>query len=219
MGLTERIGLLGGSFDPPHEAHVRLAQLFAERLELTELRILPAGSPWQKPALHASRTDRIAMLDLAFSGSGVPYVVDQRELDRAGPSYSIDTLTQLREQLGSQTCLFFLIGADQLLGLPTWHGFPELFDLANFAVAGRPGTEMEPSKWPDALQQAALARLTAADRMDQPAGQIAMIPADLGDISSSRVRELLHAGDYLLLNDLLPSKVLEYIRTRGIYLS
>ena len=213
------IGILGGSFDPPHQAHVRLAQLFASRLQLTELRVLPAGLPWQKPGLHATREDRIAMLELAFSDSGVPFVVDQRELDRDGPSYSIDTLSDLRAELGPSVCLIFLLGADQLLGLPSWHGFPQLFDLANFAVAGRPGTQMDPRGWTEPLQRAALPRLTDAEGLDRPAGQITLIPADLGEISSTRVRELLLTRDYLSLDDLLPSTVLEYIRTRGLYLS
>jgi nicotinate-nucleotide adenylyltransferase len=112
-----------------------------------------------------------------------------------------------------------LLGADQLLGLPSWHGFPQLLDLANFAVAGRPGTQMDPRGWPEPLQRAALPRLTDAEGLDRPAGQITLIPADLGEISSTRVRELLLTGDYLSLDDLLPSTVLEYIRTRGLYLS
>jgi nicotinate-nucleotide adenylyltransferase len=217
--MNQRIGILGGSFDPPHLAHVRLAELFASRLHLSELRIIPVGLPWQKHGLHASRADRIAMLDLAFQDSAVPFVIDQRELDRDGPSYTVETLTQLRAELGESASLTFLMGADQLLGLPSWHGFPALLDLANFAAAGRPGNEIDADHWPKSLQQAARMRLVAPNQLSKPHGQVTLIPADLGEISSTRVRELLLKGDYLRLDDLLPSKVLEYIRARGLYLS
>ncbi len=215
----ERIGILGGSFDPPHNAHLALARLFQEALSLDRLLVIPAGEPWQKHHLHTGNAERLDMLEMTFKNSGLPIETDRRELDRAGPSYTADTLTALRQEYGDAACLIFLMGADQLLGLPSWYAWPEILDLANFAVAGRPGTELDAARWPAELNEQIVGRMVAAPGPSKPAGQILLIPADLGAVSSSQVRELLRIGDNKILADLLPSAVLEYIRQRGLYLS
>ena len=97
-----RIGILGGSFDPPHLAHVALARLLSETLALDVLRVIPAGQPWQKHHLQAASEDRLAMLRLAFEGMPVTVEIDTREIGRDGPSYSADTLTELRAELGDE---------------------------------------------------------------------------------------------------------------------
>jgi nicotinate-nucleotide adenylyltransferase len=214
-----RIGILGGSFDPPHLAHVALAKLLCAALSLDTLRIIPAGQPWQKHHLQASSEDRLAMLRLAFAQMPMEVAIDTRELGRAGPSYSADTLAELRAELGADACLVFLMGADQLLGLPSWHAFPEILDLANFAVAGRPGVDLDQARWPVALTENVWPRLVAAQDLVRPAGQVVLVPADLGDLSSSQVRELLRQAKHQKLSHLLPSAVLDYIRQRGLYLS
>ncbi|WP_043460152.1 nicotinate-nucleotide adenylyltransferase [Azohydromonas australica] len=136
----KRIGLLGGSFDPPHLAHLALACQARDELRLDELRLLPAGRPWQKLAVGREPIEaahRVAMLRLLIQGEP-RLVVDERELHCNGPSYSIDTVRELAaEHPGAQ--LFFVIGQDQYARLHTWHDWQEMLKLVTLAVAGRAG--------------------------------------------------------------------------------
>jgi nicotinate-nucleotide adenylyltransferase len=134
----KRIGLFGGSFDPVHSAHVALARLALEHLALDELRWLPAGRPWQKAdRTLAADAHRVAMLELAIDGEP-RFVIDERELHRAGPSYTIDSVLELQaERPGSG--LFLVIGQDQYVRLPTWHRWHELLSRVTLAVAPRDG--------------------------------------------------------------------------------
>lgn len=136
----KRIGLLGGSFDPPHLAHLALARQARDELRLDELRLLPAGRPWQKLAAGREPIEaahRVAMLRLLIQGEP-RLVIDERELHRNGPSYSIDTVRELAaEHPGAQ--LFFVIGQDQYARLHTWHDWQEMLKLVTLAVAGRAG--------------------------------------------------------------------------------
>jgi nicotinate-nucleotide adenylyltransferase len=138
---VKRIGLLGGTFDPPHLAHLALARQARDELRLDELRLLPAGQPWQKLAAGqpapVDGAHRVAMLGLLTRGER-GLVVDERELHRDGPSYSIDTVREiLDEQPGAQ--LFFVIGQDQYARLHTWRDWDELLQRVTLAVAGRAG--------------------------------------------------------------------------------
>jgi len=142
--VTRCIALLGGSFDPVHHGHVALAELFARLLHPDELRVLPAGQPWQKKnGLEAGDADRVAMLELAFAGSSVPVVVDTREIDRHGATYTVETLREVRAEVGVDASIVFLMGADQLQKLDTWRDWRDLFALANFGVAARPGYRLD----------------------------------------------------------------------------
>lgn len=132
------IGVFGGSFDPPHLAHLALARTALQALALDELRWLPAGAPWQKQRegrVLAPAADRVAMLRLLVAGEP-RFVVDERELHRAGPSYTVDTLRELRAEQPGAT-LWLVIGQDQHERLPTWHQWPEVLRLAGLAVAAR----------------------------------------------------------------------------------
>ncbi|WP_310734575.1 nicotinate-nucleotide adenylyltransferase [Azohydromonas caseinilytica] len=135
-----RIGLLGGTFDPPHLAHLALARQAREELRLDELRWLPAGQPWQKLAqgrAPSAAAHRVAMLKLLLQGEP-GFVIDERELHRSGPSYSIDTLRELASELpGAQ--LFFVVGQDQYARLHTWRDWRDMLKLVTLAVAGRAG--------------------------------------------------------------------------------
>jgi nicotinate-nucleotide adenylyltransferase len=134
-----RIGLFGGSFDPPHLAHLALARLALDHLKLDRLLWLPAGNPWQKAGRTlAPAADRVAMIRLLIEGEP-RFALDERELQRAGPSYTIDTVQELRAELPTDAELFLVIGQDQFLRLPTWHRWPELAPLVGLAVAGRSG--------------------------------------------------------------------------------
>jgi len=137
---ARRVGLFGGSFDPPHLAHRALADAALGALALDEVRWIPAGAPWQKlqagQAL-APAADRAAMLRLAIAGEP-RFVLDDRELVRAGPSYTIDTLHEL-SAAAPGTTWWLLLGQDQLARLDTWHRWPEIVALAGLAVAARDG--------------------------------------------------------------------------------
>jgi nicotinate (nicotinamide) nucleotide adenylyltransferase len=149
-GFVSRcIALLGGSFDPVHHGHVALAELFARLLRPDELRLLPAGQPWQKAnGLQASAAERVAMLELAFASSPAPVTIDTREIARHMPTYTVETLRELRAELGPDASIVFLMGADQLQKLDTWRDWTDLFGLANFGVAARPGYRLDDAALP-----------------------------------------------------------------------
>ena len=139
---ARRIGVYGGSFDPPHLAHLALARVARDALALDELRLMPVGQPWQKAGLQAQAGQREAMLRLLVAGEP-GLLVDARELHRSGASYTIDTLRELAaEQAGAQ--LFLVMGADQFSNLHTWHEAAELPRLATLAVAAREGQAVQP---------------------------------------------------------------------------
>jgi nicotinate-nucleotide adenylyltransferase len=133
---VKRIGLMGGAFDPPHLAHSGLAQLACEQLQLDELRVIPTGQAWHKPRKLTEASHRLAMAQLAFAD--LPKVtLDSREIERAGPSYTIDTLNDIRgEWPGSK--FFLIIGADQAQALTTWRAWQEIVQKAIICVADRP---------------------------------------------------------------------------------
>ncbi len=130
-----RLGVFGGTFDPPHAAHVALVQAAVGQLGLDEVRILPTGQAWHKPRSLSEAPHRLAMARLAFEA--VPEaVVDAREMLRQGPSYTVDTLRELKSEF-PQAQLFLLIGDDQRRSLPAWHQIDEIARLAIICAAGR----------------------------------------------------------------------------------
>ncbi len=142
-----RVGLFGGSFDPPHLAHRALGDLALSHLGLDELRWLPAGQPWQKAArVLAARAHRLAMLQLLLAGEP-RFVIDERELDRAGPTYTIDTVREYAaEHPGTE--LLLVIGQDQYGRFDTWREWRELLERVTLAVAGRDGNSpAAPRRW------------------------------------------------------------------------
>ena len=133
-----RIGILGGSFDPPHLAHLALGRCAMQALALDELRWLPAGAPWQKSGrTMALAADRLAMLTLLLADQE-DAVIDTREIDRSGPTYTIDSLRELQAEL-PDAALFLVIGQDQYAHLHSWRDWPELLDRVTLAVAARDG--------------------------------------------------------------------------------
>lgn len=132
-----RIGLYGGAFDPPHRAHRVLAEAALEQLALDRLLILPTGQAWHKTRQLTAPVHRLAMCQLAF-GDLAKVQVDDREMKRSGPTYTIDTVGEvLAEHPGAR--IFLVIGADQLQAFRTWHRWSELLSLVTLAVAGRAG--------------------------------------------------------------------------------
>jgi nicotinate-nucleotide adenylyltransferase len=218
---AQRIGVLGGTFDPVHNAHLDLALLFLKKLDLASIHFLPAGSPWQKTSVGASAPQRVAMLKIALQERGIAATIDERELRRAGPSYTVDSLREIRAELGWDAQVDLLIGADQLLRLHTWSRWQEIFTLANLAVGGRPHFALQPEALDPAVSAEVGRRQVNSSELpaglNAPMGQIALIPADLGDTSSSAVRESLSHRDFESVRHLIPSKVLRYIRQNNLY--
>ena len=133
-GKAPRIGVFGGAFDPPHNAHVALAEAALAQLDLTELHVSPTGQAWHKSRTLTPKQDRLAMARLAFSALKGTVVVDSREVLRDGPTYTLDTLRELQqEQPGAQ--LVLIMGADQATALPTWHGWQDILRTAIVSVA------------------------------------------------------------------------------------
>ncbi len=130
-----RVGVLGGAFDPPHLAHQQLAAVACAQLQLNQLRVIPTGQAWHKARTLTSPDHRLAMVKLAFAGFE-KVQVDPRELNRIGPSYTIDTLQELAAEHSSAR-FFLIIGADQALALPTWQRWQEILKLATLCVASR----------------------------------------------------------------------------------
>jgi nicotinate-nucleotide adenylyltransferase len=211
--------LLGGSFDPVHEGHIGLARYFCTLLHPDELRLIPAGRPWQKPEMSTAPEHRIAMLRLAFADWVVPVQIDTQEIERDGPSYAVDTLRTLRKAVGNQTSLVWVIGADQLLNLHTWHQWQALFSLTNFCIAVRPGYQLSREGLNDQVAAEISRRQANAEQLRASASGLCFIATNLAlDISSSALRATL--GDNPSLPEpqgLLPAPVLDYIQRHHLY--
>ena len=135
---------MGGSFDPVHVAHVALAEVALSHLQLDEVRWIPVGVPWQKARQLAPAQDRIAMVRLATAHEP-RFVVDPIEVDRGGPSYTIETFRTLQAHASGPTAWFLIIGQDQYANLPTWQGWEELLQGLTLAVARRGDEQPNPS--------------------------------------------------------------------------
>jgi nicotinate-nucleotide adenylyltransferase len=184
------LALFGGTFDPVHLGHLSVAWEAAELLD-AEVRLLPASIPPHRQLPIASAAQRVAILRAALQGQS-RLSVDTRELDRAGPSFTVDTLTGLRAEQGARP-LVLLIGADAFANLASWDRWRELFEVAHIGVLSRPGVS---SILPTELEEAVTGRrVTTADALrDQPAGRVIELAVTPLEISATRIRELLAAG-------------------------
>jgi nicotinate-nucleotide adenylyltransferase len=212
------IGIFGGTFDPIHYGHLRLAEEIAEGAKLVEVNFVPSGTPPHRARPGADAQHRVAMARLAVADNQC-FSVDDRETKRVGPGYTFDTLTELRQEYGRNRSIALLLGADAFLELATWHRWRELFSLAHIVVAYRPGFPID--SW-QARMPEPLAHEYAARSMQQPlavhlapAGGIAAVSMTGLDISATFVRNALHAGSSVRY--LLPDAVLAYIRSHGLY--
>lgn len=206
--------LLGGSFDPVHNAHVALGSYFARLLAPDELRIIPTGNPWQKDPLNASAADRVAMLRLAFERQPVPVVIDDQEIRRQNGSYTIDTLRAVRAEAGPEASIAFVMGADQLLHLNTWHEWRTLFDLAHLCAASRPGFEMNTLP-PEVAREFSRRAAPPSQLRETPHG-LTFLALNLAvDVSATEIRSLLAQGERP--QQLLPAAVLDYIEQHNLY--
>jgi nicotinate-nucleotide adenylyltransferase len=218
LSSSAPIGILGGTFDPIHYGHLRLAEELAGTLRLDQVCLVPSGTPPHRAAPGVTAEHRLAMVRLAATGNA-RFHVDGREVRRAGPGYTVDTLTELRAEAGNSRPLALLVGADAFLEFATWHRWHEIFSLAHIAVAHRPGYPME--RWAERMPQP-LAREYTARLMQQPlathlspAGGIVVVPFTALDISATAVRDMLRAGTSPRY--LLPDAVLDYIQIHRLY--
>jgi nicotinate-nucleotide adenylyltransferase len=190
----KRAALFGGSFDPVHRAHLALAHAALAALALDEVRWVPAGRPWQKERVVTPALHRLTMLELALAGEP-RFVLDRIELEREGPSYTLDTVRALRAAEPG-TAWTLLIGQDQYAGLHTWSGWQDLLGLVDLAVANRPGVVVRPNP--------------EVQRFPHH-----MVPLPMLDISATDIRERVAAGRDI--SQLVPPEVARYIETNRLY--
>ena len=197
-----RLGVLGGTFDPVHTGHLVLAEQAREQLRLDRVLWVPAGDPWRKAGEPVSLAeDRLVMVRLAIEGDDA-FEVSTTELDRAGPTYTLDTLQQLRGEYAAEE-LFFLLGLDALADLPNWHKPAELIRLALLGVARR-GDEQP--------------RLAELERqMPGLEERVRWVEMPRLDISGTELRR--RASEGRSLRYLVPPAVASYVREHGLYRS
>ncbi|CAG4884175.1 putative nicotinate-nucleotide adenylyltransferase [Georgfuchsia toluolica] len=214
--MTEQpIGILGGTFDPVHRAHLQLAEDACANLGLVQVLWIPAGNPPHRDRPQASAEQRLAMVALALNGYP-QFTIDDSEVRSSAPSYTVATLQRLRAIHGARP-LVLLLGADAFHGLSKWHRWRELFALAHIAIATRPGYALDAQALDGKLHEEYLRRrsgdyscLTA-----QAAGCIITFAITPLDISASAIRARLAAGQEI--QDLLPKPVLDYIANNHLY--
>ena len=197
---AQRIGLLGGSFDPVHHAHLLLALTAQQHLHLDEVQLLPAAQPWQRIPLAASAAHRLAMLQLAIAEHpGI--TINTLEIDRAGPTYTVDTLREIGA--GSDgNAYYWVLGSDQLANFCTWHDWPEIARRVHLAVAERPGSVTTPPK--------ALAR-----ELQRHKRQVHHLPFTPTRISATEIRQRVAAGESI--SGMTPALVVDYIQSHHLY--
>jgi nicotinate-nucleotide adenylyltransferase len=209
---AQALGVLGGAFDPVHIGHLRGAIAVREHLGLERVDLLPAAQSPLKGAATVTAADRLAMLEAAVLN--VPGLgVDARELSREGPSYTVDTLIELRGEVGQARPLIWIVGTDILPALPKWSRWQQLLDLAHLVILERPGADSPPlavTRWLDQHRIDQSALLTAA------AGGVVTLDQPVLDIASSDIRALLAAGRDPRF--LLPEVVMEYIESHKLFI-
>ena len=196
----ERVGALGGTFDPIHRAHLHLADAAAAALQLDRLLLIPAGDPWMKRDRPVTRAQqRYEMVEAVVSARGGGLEVVDLELRREGPTYTLDTLRELRAAGAGQ--LWWILGLDALESLPRWHQARELLVQARLAVASRPGVQLERHEL-DAL-------VPGLGRW------VDWVPMQPVDLSASELRERIARGEDVSAD--VPAPALDYIRANGLY--
>lgn len=195
------IGIMGGTFDPIHFGHLRAAEEVLQGFGLDRIIFLPSGRPPHKSA--SAKEHRLKMTELAISDHP-RFLVSKIEIDREGPSYTLDTLAKIRSEIGQDTPIYFITGLDAILGVCTWHGYKDLFKLANFIAVTRPGY--------DSHALLGLKSSLGEDCFEK----IQLFPVTLLAISSGDIRRYLRQGKSIRY--LVPEKVFDYIREERLYI-
>lgn len=212
---TGPLGLLGGTFDPVHFGHLRLAEEAREALGLSAVCWIPAGQPPHRQVPGVAAAHRLEMVRRAVAGNSA-FRVDDAEIRSAAPSYTVTTLERLRAETGARP-LVLLMGADAFLGLATWHRWRDLFELAHLGVATRPGFHLSTQDMPADLAAACAGRLghDPAVLNEFPAGRVVEFAMTPLAISASLLRARLAEGRSVRY--LLPDPVREYIDQHHLY--
>lgn len=206
-----KIGLLGGTFNPIHIGHLRSAIEVLELLALDELRLIPNALPPHRESPSVSAKHRLAMVQQAVINSP-QLLVDEKELQRAEPSYTFDTLYSIRQQLSADDALYFIMGWDAFCGLLTWHRWQELLNYCHILVLQRPHVSV---KIPRELQSYLTDKLVDWQHITGSHGKVAYLQQTPLDISSTRIRDYLAQGKSVQF--LLPETVLDYINQHQLY--
>lgn len=214
--MSEPLGLFGGTFDPVHYGHLRLAEEAIAQLGLAGVRWIPAGNPPHRGAPQVTAAQRLAMVSRS-TADNPRFSVDPAEVEAAAPSYTVLTLERLRAELGPAQPLVLLVGADAFAGLAGWHRWPEILDLAHVAVSHRPGFPVEAASLPTVLADAFRQRRLAdvGGLRAAPGGGIVTFAMTQLAISATQIRKLLANG--LSARYLLPDGVLDYISSHSLY--
>jgi nicotinate-nucleotide adenylyltransferase len=206
------IGIFGGTFDPIHYGHLRTAFEMLQALDLAEVRFIPSGDPPHRGATFADEKLRLEMVRTATAGQA-GFFVDDRELKREGPSYTVDTLASLREEHGDVS-LGLIIGMDAFLGLASWHRWEDLLGMAHLIVAHRPGWKA-PDIGPlgDLIVEYGTHRVS--DLHETTHGRVHIHAVTQLEISSTEIRDLVAAGRDPRF--LMPDGVRDVILASGCY--
>jgi nicotinate-nucleotide adenylyltransferase len=197
-----KVGVLGGTFDPVHRGHVMMAEEARRALGLVEVLMIPAGRPMSKTGqCVTSAADRLAMVKLAAAGRRW-LKVNTMEIERPGPSYTVDTIAALQERYGPAGEIYFILGWDSLEQLPTWHEPARLVSLCHMVAVPRPG---HPRPDMAALEKA----------LPGISGRVVFLERPRVDINASAIREMVCKGEPI--DRLVPDEVAAYIREHGLY--
>lgn len=193
-----RLGVMGGTFDPIHHGHLVAASEVQARFALDEVVFVPTGQPWQKAGKKVSQPEDRYLMTTIATASNPRFSVSRVDIERPGPTYTVDTLRDIRALRGPQVEIFFITGADALSQILTWKGIDELFDLAHFVGVSRPGVQ-----------------LGAADISHLPEDKVTLLEVPALSISSTTCRDRVAQG--LPIWYLVPDGIVQYIAKRGLY--
>jgi nicotinate-nucleotide adenylyltransferase len=215
---NKAIGILGGTFDPIHYGHLRLAEEMLELADLEQIRFIPTGTPPHRDAPQASAIHRSDMVRLAIADQPA-FVLDDREVHRTTPCYTVDTLRELRAELGKAQPLCLLMGGDAFLELHTWREWEQLFELAHIVVGYRPSfTLAERIHTASAeLRKHYQERRCTADALSRrPGGGVVELAIPKLEISATVIRS--RVAENRTIRYLLPNPVADYIHQHQLYL-
>jgi nicotinate-nucleotide adenylyltransferase len=194
-GEIRRVGIMGGTFDPIHHGHLVAASEVADRFDLDEVVFVPTGQPWQKADEPVSSAEDRYLMTVIATASNPRFQVSRADIERAGPTYTVDTLRDLHAEYGPKVQLFFITGADALDKILSWKDLDQMFELAHFIGVTRPGFE-----------------LTDAHL---PADTVSLVEVPAMAISSTDCRGRVAKGEPVWY--LVPDGVVQYIAKRGLY--
>lgn len=203
------IGIMGGTFDPIHIGHLRTALEIAESCGMEQMRFIPGSVPPHRPQPKASAEQRWAMVQLAIAGEPL-FQADRRELERQGNSYTVDTLSSLRDDLGAKIPLAFVLGMDAFLAFRSWHRWQDIMQLAHLVVMSRPGYLPDPHDWYGEL----LAQ-TTCELSTTAAGRVTFLSVTPLEISATKIREA--CKNKKSIRFLVPDEVYQYIQEQHLY--